>query len=210
MLVCEVLRRIAASSHIDLFNLKSSCKVFNEIAEDKYLYQCVSLNKFPMIPWNPSMEKKAAFLNKCRESNNPEAMYRQAVVDYFNRSDLKSACEHLLKALKLRYGEAIYLTCIILLLCGEDESRKKGVNMLAGFRKSKSTQNKLKMCRNNLLRKLREMWVKNSDLVEPRKCCPSPEQHPWKNQWCEDDECSECDACNADREIRRICSAYNG
>ncbi|CAA0821293.1 Unknown protein [Striga hermonthica] len=210
LLVCEVLGRIAATSHTELFNLKSSCKLFNEIAEDKYLYRRVSLDKFPMIPWNPSMEKKTTFFNKCRESNNPEAMYRQAVVDYFNRSNLKSACKHLLKAVKLGHVEAIYLTCIILLLCGDNESRKKGVNMLARLRKSKSAQNKFKIWRNNLLRKLREMWVKNPDLVEPPKCCPSPDQHPWKNQWCEDDECSECEACNADREIKRICSAYTG
>ncbi|KAL6581207.1 hypothetical protein OROMI_007130 [Orobanche minor] len=209
VLVCEILGRVAASSFTDMFNVKLSCKTFKEIGEDKYVYQRVTLDKFPIIPWNPLSEKHEAFLNKCRESENPEVLYRQAVIDYFNKINPGSAWMHLQKAAKLGHVGARYVMCIVLLLCGRDRQKKIGINMLSDFRKSKSAMRRLKSCRNNLIKILRQMWVKNPDLIEPTKCCPTPNQHQWRNLWCEDDECSKCDACNADREIKYISPTFN-
>ncbi|KAK6145460.1 hypothetical protein DH2020_022280 [Rehmannia glutinosa] len=208
-LISEVLSRVAASSLTDMFNAKLSCKILNEIAEEKQVYQRVSLDKFPIVPWKPLNEKQQVFLNKCQQSENPDFMYRQAVLDYFNKTDLRSACQHLEKAVKLGHIGSQYLTCIILILCGDDELIKAGIKILCDFRKSKFTKRILKFCRKKLIKILRQMWVKNYLLIQPPTFCSTPNQHQWKSQWSEDDENIKCEACIADREIRIISSTYN-
>lgn len=47
-----------------------------------HIYQRVSLDKFPVVPWNPLSETQQTFLNKCREHENPELIYREAVVSF--------------------------------------------------------------------------------------------------------------------------------
>ncbi|GFP86304.1 putative F-box protein at1g67623, partial [Phtheirospermum japonicum] len=181
-----------------------SCKIFNEITEDKYVYQSVSLDKFPIVHWYPLNEKQKSFLNKCQEYENPELLYRQAVLDYFNKGKRRSACNHLDKAMKLGHAGAQYLTCIIMIICGDPESKAPGIKYLSEFKKS-NTKRVTRLCRNNLIKMLGKMWVNNPDLQESSICCSSPNQHRWKNMWCEDDEISsECEACNADREIKMI------
>ncbi|XP_012846894.1 PREDICTED: putative F-box protein At1g67623 [Erythranthe guttata] len=81
-LVSEVLSRVASSSIKDIFNAKLSCKMLNEIAEDTYVYQRVSLDEVPIIPWKPISQEQVTFLNRCLQSENPESLYRQAVVSF--------------------------------------------------------------------------------------------------------------------------------
>ncbi|KAL3650236.1 hypothetical protein CASFOL_006639 [Castilleja foliolosa] len=207
VLICEVLGRVAGSSLTDLFNLKMSCKTFNEIAEDKYIYRRVSLDKFPIVHWKPINKSQKSFINKCRKYKNPETLYRQAVLDYFNRGKRRAACSHLDKAMNLGHKGAYYLTCIIMIICGDPEVKAPGIKHLREFKKS-NTKQVTRLCRNKLIKYLGKMWVNNPDLHESAMCCSNTNQHRRRSTWCEDDEIIECEACDADREIKMIRNLY--
>ncbi|KAL3652234.1 hypothetical protein CASFOL_001915 [Castilleja foliolosa] len=208
VLIREILGRVAESSYTDLFNLRLSCKIFNEIAEDKYVYQCVSLDRFPIVHWVPLKEKQKSFLNKCQEYGNPEMLYRQAMLDYFNRGKRRSACNHLDKAVKLDHKGAYYLACIIMIICGDPESKAFGIKYLSEFKKS-NTKHVTRVCRNNLIKYLGKMWVNNPDLHRSSTCCSNPNPHQRRQMWCDDDAINECEACDADREIKMIRSTIH-
>ncbi|KAH6767072.1 hypothetical protein C2S52_018055, partial [Perilla frutescens var. hirtella] len=78
-LVTEILSRVAASSVADIYNVKLSSKKLKEVAEDARVYQHACLEKFPIVQWKPLSEKQKYFLKKCRESSNPELLYRDAL-----------------------------------------------------------------------------------------------------------------------------------
>ncbi|CDP07942.1 unnamed protein product [Coffea canephora] len=88
----EVLARVASSSSTDLFWAKLCCKLFYEVSDADNIYQRVSLDKFEIVPWQKN-DKVSRFLKKCRESKNPEALYRKGVVDYFTDKHEDSALE---------------------------------------------------------------------------------------------------------------------
>ncbi|KVI05759.1 hypothetical protein Ccrd_015936 [Cynara cardunculus var. scolymus] len=78
-LLIDVLARVASSSFTDLFNAKLSCRDFLGAAEDEYIFQHVSIDKFPVIHWFPPSDELLSFLNQCIDKGNPEAMFRQGM-----------------------------------------------------------------------------------------------------------------------------------
>ncbi|EYU26998.1 hypothetical protein MIMGU_mgv1a013775mg [Erythranthe guttata] len=184
-LVSEVLSRVASSSIKDIFNAKLSCKMLNEIAKDMYVYQRVSLDEVPIIPWKPISQEQETFLNTCLQSENPESLYRQAVLDYFNKTNLESTCMHLQKAVKNGHTGALYVTCIVLLFSGNEELKQQGINIL------------------------KMIWVKNPVLLEPPVCCTTRDHHHRKSRWSEVEEDVTCEACVADQEINLLSGRYN-
>ncbi|KAL2529584.1 putative F-box protein [Forsythia ovata] len=104
----DIMARVAANSLTDITNVKLSCKVLNEIAEDPYVYQNVSLKKFRVVQWKSLSKEETAFLNKCSEFGNPEFLYRKGVVDYFSRNELDSAYECLRNAASRGHIGALY------------------------------------------------------------------------------------------------------
>ncbi|CAK9181536.1 unnamed protein product [Ilex paraguariensis] len=209
-LVSEVLARVAAFSSTDFLSARLSCKVFNEVGEDNYVFHHVSLDKFPVIPWRAS-EEASSFLNKCRESGNPEALYRQGVVDYFSYMRLDSALECLKKAASSGHIGALYVLGIILLFHG-DEFKQEGIQLLSGMKESKMSKRRvLKDCRENLKAIIRRIWIKNSIVLENRPvCCTMGDQHKKKEGWAsetdEEDNYQYCQACTCDREVASICT----
>ncbi|KAL9163678.1 hypothetical protein ABFS82_06G056700 [Erythranthe guttata] len=208
-LVSEVLSRVASSSIKDIFNAKLSCKMLNEIAEDMYVYQHVSLDEVPIIPWKPISQEQVTFLNTCLQSENPESLYRQAVLDYFNKTNLESTCMHLQKAVKNGHTGALYVTCIVLLFSGDEELKQQGIKLLGNMKKTNGLRRRLRICRNNLNSILKMIWVKNPVLLEPPVCCTSRDQHHKKRRWSEVEEDVTCEACVADQEINLLSSRYN-
>ena len=61
------------------FLLFCSCKLFYEVSDADNIYHRVSLDKFEIVPWSKN-DQVSRFLKKCRESKNPEALYRKGVV----------------------------------------------------------------------------------------------------------------------------------
>lgn len=127
-------------------------------------------------------------------------------VEYFNKinPNIRSTCEYLDRALKQGHMGAYYVTCIVLLLNGDDESKQKGIKLIDNSRFKKNLQ----LSRKNLMNQLDGMWVKNSYLKDPPICCTTRhEKNSKKLNWEEED--IQCEACNADRELKFICSTYN-
>ncbi|KAK6155859.1 hypothetical protein DH2020_010107 [Rehmannia glutinosa] len=120
-----------------------------------------------------------------------------------------SAINNLQEALNVGHMGAFYVTCIVLIICGDDESKKEGIRLLGDMKNSRSTRRIMRSCRKKLIKTLRQMWVKHPNLKEPPICCSNPDQHQWKSKWSEEDEDVTCDACWADREIKFIRSTYN-
>lgn len=84
----EVLSHVASTSFTDLFNVKLSCKYFLEEAKDDYIFQRISLAKFPIFPLCISNEA-SSFL-KCEEFGNPKSLFRQRMIDYFSLMMIES------------------------------------------------------------------------------------------------------------------------
>ncbi|KAL2462701.1 F-box family protein [Forsythia ovata] len=207
-LASDIMARVASNSLTDIANVKLSNKVLNEIAEDPYVYQNVSLQKFPVVPWNPLSEEENAFLNKCSEFRNPELLYRRGVVDYFSRNQLDSAFKWLKNAASLGHIGALYVICIILLF-SDDQFKQRGINILSAMKKSREFRRKLKYCRRNLIKILRMIWVKNSLIINHRPiCCAQKDQHARKEGWpstkSEEEDNMTCDACICDTELAFI------
>ncbi|XP_057454903.1 uncharacterized protein LOC130746325 [Lotus japonicus] len=80
-LLVEVVASVASHSFIDLHNLKMCSKDFLDATEDKYVWQQVSLDAFPLIQWS-SNDKTSSFLEQCRKSENIESLYREGLLEY--------------------------------------------------------------------------------------------------------------------------------
>ncbi|KAG5589049.1 hypothetical protein H5410_039563 [Solanum commersonii] len=48
--------RVASFSFKNLINVKLSCKFFNEVANERYIYQKVTLVDFPIVSWHSYVE----------------------------------------------------------------------------------------------------------------------------------------------------------
>ncbi|KAH6829193.1 hypothetical protein C2S53_011763 [Perilla frutescens var. hirtella] len=181
-LVTEILSRVAASSVVDIFNVKLSSKKLKQVAEDGHVYQHACLDKIPIVQWKPLSEKQRIFLKNCRESFNPELLYREALVDFFDNTKFQSAYLKLDKASKLGHIGALYVTCVILLFSNDDKLKRKGIKLIGDMKKAKSLKGKLRFCRKKLFEELKCMWVKNPNLKEqPEKHCTT---HEFKRNPC--------------------------
>ncbi|CAA2995297.1 F-box At1g67623 [Olea europaea subsp. europaea] len=212
-LASDIMARVAANSLTDIANIKLSCKVLKEIAEDPYVYQNASLKKFPIGHWwLPSKEEKT-FLNKCWEYGNPELLYRRGVLGYFGRNQLVSALKYLKKAVKLGHIGALHVICIILLL-SDGECKRSGIAILSKMKKSRELRRKLKDYRNNLTHMLcTTIWVNRSLHINHLPiCCTQThpaKKHAWPPMTIEEEDVS-CDACIGDAELAFIFDGLPG
>ncbi|KAL6983842.1 hypothetical protein U1Q18_017216 [Sarracenia purpurea var. burkii] len=178
-------------------------------AEDNYILQNVSIENFPVIQWF-KCDEMDSFLNRCKENGNPEALYRQGMVEYFSYVRMESGLEHLKRAADKGHVEASYVYGIIL-LCMGGESSIQGLKHLNAMKRSSKSKNLriLKECRERIKTILRTMWV-NNHLVhhETGFCCHAQtraiEVESWEGrQYVEDDK--GCEACIWDREVALFC-----
>lgn len=212
-LVGDIMARVAANSLTDIANVKLSCKVLNEIAEDPYVYQNASLKKFPVGHWWPPSKEEISFLNKCWEYGNPELLYRRGVFGYFSRNQLDSAPEYLKKAAKLGHIGAIYVIGIILLF-SDGECKQRGIAILSKMKKSRVLRRKLKDYRKNLNHMLCTMiWANKSLHINCLPiCCTQAhpaKTHGWPPMTIEEEDVS-CDACICDAELAFIFEGLPG
>ncbi|KAG8366396.1 hypothetical protein BUALT_Bualt17G0075300 [Buddleja alternifolia] len=211
-LIGEVLARVASASFTDMFSAKLSCKTFHQVAEDRYIYKHVSLNNFPIVAWSPLNEMQQVFLTKCEECENPNLIFRQAVVDYFGGEQLESRLiiRRLDKAIQLGHIGAFYLRCILLIFSGNNELKERGVESLINMKKCKKYGSDLRAYRDELIGILNMIWVENSVLEDRPICCIMRDDHEKRRIWADinEDEATYCEACDIDNEIRLISSFF--
>ena len=63
-----------------LFCFYFSCRNFLEASKDTFVMKNISIEKFPTIPWWQVKDEVSSFLKACKESGNPEVLYRQGMV----------------------------------------------------------------------------------------------------------------------------------
>ncbi|PIN11408.1 hypothetical protein CDL12_15990 [Handroanthus impetiginosus] len=200
-LLVEILARVGTSSLVDLFSAKLSCKVFKKAAEDKCIYQRVALelDRFPLVSWKYLNENKRAFLTRCEECQNPEIMYRQAVLDYFSGKGTESGLECLERAVSSGHIGAMYVKSIVLIFSGNNESKETGIKWLAHMKNCRSRG--LKVQREKLISMLKFIWLNNPLLMFRPVCCTREDNHRRRGGWSIDEEEVYCEACAADTEI---------
>ncbi|GAB4829321.1 hypothetical protein Ancab_018991 [Ancistrocladus abbreviatus] len=222
--IVEVLARVASSSLTDLFNARLCCKEFLEATEEDYIYEnvLISRERFPVIPWHVD-EKEISFLRHCMESGNPEALYRQGMVDYFSSMKAETGLQLLKRAAQKGHAEASYV-CGIILLCTEGKSSREGLNHLNFIKRaSKSKMLKIQVLREKVKGIIRQMWIHSSIDAGARdggrRPCACGRTHAHcsgaRRGWpLDEDEYDEdvmsCEVCSWDREVTLFCNMLYG
>ncbi|XP_061365209.1 F-box protein At2g35280-like [Gastrolobium bilobum] len=211
-LLVEVVASVASHSFIDLHNMKLCCRGFLDAAEDKYVCKHVSLDKFPLIQWNPK-EKELSFLKRCRESENMESLYREGLREYFSCSN-GDGLGSLKNAAQKGHKEAKYVYGMILLCSKDDELRKEGIEHMRFLRKSKC----IIRCRKNVKRLIKTMWKNNrmsarnrNPLCQWKSTCKgwAVKKGRWQLLDDEDDDIELCEYCRWDLELRFFYDLFN-
>ncbi|OIT27676.1 hypothetical protein A4A49_53246 [Nicotiana attenuata] len=71
-LVATTIAKVASCSSNDYLNVKNSCKILNEISEDRQVVKNLSLELFDEDYWRPThyLQKLDSLLEKYRESRS--------------------------------------------------------------------------------------------------------------------------------------------
>nr|XP_019068726.1 uncharacterized protein LOC104646634 [Solanum lycopersicum] len=212
-ILTEIVGRVASSSFKSLINIKLSCKILNEVANERFVYQKVTLVDFPIEPWwkEQTQEKKnkvVSFMELCRECGNTEFLYRKGVLDFFKNDKPEVAMEFLKQAANGDHFGALYVIGIIRVFLG-DEYKQKGVKLIGIMKKTEASRKITRQCRKSLLEMLKTIWVKNPLILGKRPACCTiqHEKNILRNGWLDrDDEHAyiHCDACSCDVEISYI------
>ncbi|XP_030476450.1 uncharacterized protein LOC115693578 [Syzygium oleosum] len=202
-LVVEILASVAANSMDDIFNAKLSCKMFNELAEDDYIYRRISLNKISRILWRHPKEGNA-FIQRCIKCDNVEALYRQGLYEYVCLTKVESGMELLSRATQIGHLGASYVVGLLLVAEG-GELKKEGVRLL---RKVYSSGQVVE-CRKMYVDTVHNMWQNNPIIFKeelPGCDCQMKTEHCKRRGWVrdidyyDDTECEQC-ICQAEKEI---------
>nr|XP_043608534.1 putative F-box protein At1g67623 [Erigeron canadensis] len=212
-LLIDVLGRVASSSFTDLFNAKLCCRDFLGAAEDESIFQHVSIDKFPVIHWFPPSNELLLFLNRCIDKGNPEAMFRQGMIEFFSLARIETGLEYLKKASEKGHVEATYVYGMILLSRG-GQSSQQGLNILNSMKISRSKYLKIRECRAKIKAVIREMWINNSISLNEVGCnCEERNKIYIKKRKFDEEEDIDvlsCDACGWYREVISFCKIVDG
>ncbi|KAH0748690.1 hypothetical protein KY290_027922 [Solanum tuberosum] len=216
-LLTDIVARVASTSFQNYINAKLSCKVFHEVANERYVYQNATLAEFSIEPsWEKEKQEKinkvASFLELCRECGNTEALYRKGVMDFFKDDMPELASEFLKRAAKGGHIGAFYVIGIIMVFMG-GEFKQKGVKLIGNMKNTKQLRKITRECRKKLIEILTHIWVKNPLVLGQRpNRCTIQHQRIHRNGWPHDSEDEDedmdvhCDACSCDVEIDHIIS----
>ncbi|KAK4256623.1 hypothetical protein QN277_006326 [Acacia crassicarpa] len=205
-LLMEVLARVASGSVSDLYKAKVCCREFLHASDNDYVYEHVSLEKFPLIPWFVT-DKEFSFLKRCKESGNSESLYRDGMVEYFSSLNLNSGLESLRMASQKGHKDANYVYGMIL-ICSDDEGeRKQGLQLLRFLKMSKC----IKRSRKRVKSFIWSMWVRNRLVRIPRPLCQfhtfQNVSRGWPSLNEEEDDGIDvsCEYCIGDYELSLFC-----
>ncbi|PIN22461.1 hypothetical protein CDL12_04827 [Handroanthus impetiginosus] len=193
-LLRDIVTRVAAFSLTDYINVKLSCKMLKEVAENS----CVEVH----------IDETDDFINRCLENGNSDALYRLGMVQYFGHDNLDMALKYLNKSGSLDHVGAYYVICIILIYSG-DNFMKEGVNFLSTMKLSREYRKRVKFYREHLIRILGLISINNSTVLRRRPICCT-KNHKLVTRYAlvgvEDDEEDYvfCDACTCDIEMAYI------
>ncbi|KAK9143188.1 hypothetical protein Syun_012588 [Stephania yunnanensis] len=203
----EILARVASSSLPDLCSFKCANKLLHGLADDSYVFKHVSMEQIRPIPWWPLSIDELSFLRQCLESQNPEALYRLGMIEFFNKDHFEVGLALLKRAASFGHDEATYALGMIL-LCDEDaESRLQGIVVLdeleEALRQRYWCGYKISDCRKKCQKILRSMWVNCSLRPQELHACKNGCKRNSGRSWDPDDLNSfNCKSCKWDHEFK--------
>ncbi|WCJ38740.1 hypothetical protein M5689_019780 [Euphorbia peplus] len=156
-LVADILAIVASKSFTDLFNAKETCKDMFQAALEDHVFECVSIESFPVIAWKKKSKKAVLFLEKCITVGNPESLFRRGMIDYFSDSKRDSGMEYLRKASEKGHSVAKYV-CFVIMFCYGGKFREECLKNLNSGSGSKSGLN-VETCRMKVKNVVKSMWV---------------------------------------------------
>ncbi|XP_050374680.1 putative F-box protein At1g67623 [Argentina anserina] len=218
-LLLEVIAKVASNSFDDLCRIRQSCKEFNKAGQHDYIFEHVSIDKFPFIPLRRK-EEFSEFLGRCGKCGNAEALYRQGVVRLFNLKefDFESGFECLKKAAAKGHKEAMYVYGVFL-VCVGGEAKQQGVQCLSSLNREDLSES-----RERTMTCIRSMWANNviigamlaySARVKTCSQCGNVQDNfvskrGWDDLYDESDNLSGCDSCKMNREVNIFCDRLRG
>ncbi|KAE7998087.1 hypothetical protein FH972_002665 [Carpinus fangiana] len=167
-LLMELLAKIASASFTDLLNVKSSCKDFHELGEDDYVFQHVTLKELPLV-WYTKNEV-SSLLRRCKEIENPDALFREGICGYFSSKDQGPGLEFLEKASRKGHVEASYIYGLIL-ICSGGQLKQQGLQLLSSLITCKLGGSRMKECRRRVKDYVRSMWINNNIVRDQEPYC---------------------------------------
>lgn len=93
-LLLEIQTKVTSQSFHDLYSAKIVCKKFNHLRQHDRIFKEINLRSFegvnPLSSWSTD-EQPSKFFKRCKECNNFEALYTQAMEWYFqnNKSEFR-------------------------------------------------------------------------------------------------------------------------
>ncbi|KAJ4839403.1 hypothetical protein Tsubulata_016858, partial [Turnera subulata] len=203
----KIVAQLASKSFIDFMNAKQTSKEFLEVANDKYVLQHVNVREFEPISWFHN-EKAIKFLNSCKECENPEALFKLGMVEFFNERKVESGLQLLKKAAKKGHVGAIYVSGIIL-ICYGGQLKEEGIGLLSTC---KSLRSRLVECRKDAKQIISNIWINNyiessrNDQKEATCNCNGGRRSTAWNMDDHVDPNSLCDGCLWNLEARKFCN----
>lgn len=215
-LLVEIMAKVASASVLDLCKVKLSCKQFLHAAEDDYVYQHASMDKFALVPlpWF-TREKETSFLKRCRESGNSEISYREGMVEYFSSLRVELGLEKLKKAALEGHEDSKYVRCMLLMSSEDGQERKHGLDLF----RSLKTSTCVKRCRKRVKSFIGSMWVHNplvprnwDSLCHSSTCDGSGKLHNVSTSLLVEDAdystIGSCEHCHGDYELSLFCKMF--
>jgi hypothetical protein len=128
-MLTEVLTKVASSSFTDLFKVKLTCRDLCGLAEEDHIFQQASLENI-LHSW--CTNAKVLFLKCCKESGNPDAIFREGMHGYFTSKNLELGLKLIETAHKKGHIEATYIYSIILICLG-GQLKHQGLQILSSL-----------------------------------------------------------------------------
>ncbi|XP_061364412.1 uncharacterized protein LOC133307873 [Gastrolobium bilobum] len=154
-----------------------------------------------------SMYRQALFLRRCRKSGNPELLYRDGMVIFFQQNCCSFrenlALQNLKNAALTDHIDAKYVYCTLLMVSEDKEKRNHGLEMFCSLKMTIDLDD----CKQRVRSFLRGMWVR-------RKVVPIHDFSFCNSTICKalnvvnnlDDREITCEYCHADAELKEFCN----
>lgn len=217
-ILVEVLANVGSSSFDDLYAAKLSCKDFNQLGQDGYIFRSVCLKKFPLVPWITS-KQRSKFLSRCRKYGNAEALYRKGVSELFSGEKITIGIACLKEAMSKGHVEAMYVYGAILVCCGGD-LKQEGLELLYSLNEHKKKGLNITECRGRVKKFICSIWADRdvvTEIVETyrlsggmrrcRDCGDIQDVFTIDNGWDynDHDKFSDCNSCRWHQEVSIFC-----
>ncbi|CAA7043297.1 unnamed protein product [Microthlaspi erraticum] len=138
-LLVEISLHVASSSITEIHNLQLVSKSCQRFCNDRYVFHRLSLREIPLFPWHHHNRANfSKFFNRCLKNENPEALYRQGLIDCFHldnndeQNNINRGIACLSKAAKKGNQEAQFVYGMIL-ICLAEKTKQKGFKILSSL-----------------------------------------------------------------------------